>query len=64
MTNLVKIEPVVSFDGKRKVIRISAYAVGAPAVCLCTAEMDADTPIDRDYLEDVIDDFRNGRFPE
>ena len=62
--NFVKIERVVSFDGSRKSVRLSAYANKAPLTRLCAAEMDATEPIDGDYLMDVVNDFRRGNFPE
>lgn len=63
MANFVKIERIVSFDGASKTVRVSAYANRAPMTRLCTADMDATEPIDGDYLLEVIDDFRKGKFP-
>ena len=64
MTNLVKIERVVTFNGHPEVLRISAYAPRAPLAHLCTAELDtAAGPIERDRLLEVIGDFQKGNFP-
>lgn len=64
MTNFVKIERIVSFDGASKAVRVSAYANKAPLSRLCVADMDATEPIDGEYLMDVVNDFRDGKFPE
>lgn len=64
--NIVKIENVRAYDGRLAKVQISAYKPGAPAVRLCTADLDLDedtSHIDGAYLAGIIKDFQNGRFP-
>lgn len=63
MTNFVKIERIVSFDGASKTVRVSAYANKAPMTRLCTADMDATEPIDGGLSSGSDRRFPEGQIP-